>query len=146
MSNVPFTLAWASPTVTAPNGRTWPIAATRTIRWSHNLGIAETVDIEVSRDGGATWEVVASGQANATNTSGTFDWLVSGPATTTARVRVTWSGGMAVTDLSNADFRIRVRLDAPSPTTARPPSLAHSTTDRDGLRSGRAFATAGHLR
>ena len=64
-----------------------------------------TVDLDVSRAGaGGPFESIAAGIAN----TGTFDWLVSGPATSTALVRVTAhdAAGNTGQDLSDAAFEI----------------------------------------
>lgn len=52
-----------------------------------------------------TWSVLAASVTNL-NASGSFVWTVTGPATTTARIRVTWTANSAVQDLINVDFRI----------------------------------------
>ena len=45
-------------TITAPNTAvTWTIGSTRSITWTHNLGAAAAVDIDVSRDGGGDLEL-----------------------------------------------------------------------------------------
>jgi hypothetical protein len=87
--------------------RAGAIGPSRSISWSHNLGALESVNIEVSRDGGNTWVTLASGVANSGNASGTFGWTVTGPATTTARIRVTWTANGGVQDVSNSNFRIQ---------------------------------------
>ncbi len=103
-----ITLAPANLTVTAPNTNVnWTVGSTRNITWSHNLGTSETVMIELSRDGGTTWGPLGTAIANSGNTSGTVSWAVTGPATTAARVRVTWSRSPAVQDVGNVNFRIQ---------------------------------------
>jgi hypothetical protein len=91
-------------TVTAPNtGVNWTIGSTRNITWTHNLGTGSTVNIEISRNGGASWATIAAGVANAGATSGSYSWVVTGPSTTQARIRV--SSGSA-SDVSNVNFTI----------------------------------------
>ena len=108
ISNVTFTLAAPAISVTAPNSNVnWSIGANRSINWSHNLGTLESVNVEISRDGGATWTTLASGVANSGNGSGTLSWTVTGPATATARIRVTWTADGSVQDMSNVNFRIQ---------------------------------------
>ncbi len=108
VSNVPFTLATPGVTVTMPNTNVlWTIGSNRTITWTHNLGNAERVNLEVSRDGGTNWTTLATNVAHTTNTSGSFVWTVTGPATTQARVRVTWTANGSVQDMSNVNFRIQ---------------------------------------
>jgi hypothetical protein len=94
-------------TVTAPNTAvTWAVGTTQTIRWTDNLGSGATVRLEISRDGGTTWSLITSSVANSSSTSGSFNWTVSGPATTTARIRATWTVNGAVTDASDVNFTI----------------------------------------
>jgi hypothetical protein len=64
------------------------------------------VAIDVSRDGGATFSPITT-FTTTSDTSGSYSWVVTGPATTQARIRVTWTANAAVTDLSNVNFRIQ---------------------------------------
>ncbi len=106
ISNVNFTVANAFVTVTAPNTNVaWTIGTTNNITFSHNLGTGQAVAIEVSRDGGASYAPITTFTTTSA-TSGSYPWVVTGPATTTARVRVTWLAG-AATDISNVNFRIQ---------------------------------------
>jgi hypothetical protein len=110
VSDVVFTLAAPFVTVSVPNTNVnWATGQVRNVTWSHNLGTAESVIIEVSRDAGLTWTSItpAPQVPNSANTTGTFSWTVTGPATTQARIRVTWAANGAVTDMSNVNFRIR---------------------------------------
>jgi hypothetical protein len=117
-SDVPFTLAVPAITVTAPNTNVnWPIGTTRAITWSHNLGELESVQIEVSRDSGATWSAVTS-VPNTAVTAGSFDWVVTGPVTNAARIRVTWPGNSAAQDMSDVNFRIPSNITVTSPNTS----------------------------
>ena len=90
-----------------PGGRSWAIGSTKQIKWNHNLGTLESVKIEVARDGVNYTETIAASATNTANTTGTFSWVVTGPATTMARVRVTWTTNAAVTDVSNVNFKIQ---------------------------------------
>jgi uncharacterized membrane protein len=118
-SNVVFTLAAPTVTVTAPNTNVnWTIGSAQNVTWSHNLGTSENVQIEVSRDGGTTWSVVTASQPNSANTSGTFSWTVTGPATTSARMRVTWTRNGTVQDISNVNFQISSPIAVTAPNTA----------------------------
>ena len=106
-SNTPFAVARPSITVTAPNTAvTWSVGSRRDITWSHNLPAGDTVDLDVSRDGGATWVSIATGVANTSATTGRYSWVVTAPETTTGRVRVRWSADAVAADSSNADFAI----------------------------------------
>ena len=65
------------------------MGTSRTITWSHNLGASAFVRLELSRDGGASWEIIASSAQNTAAATGFFQWAVTGPQTPNARIRVT---------------------------------------------------------
>jgi hypothetical protein len=89
-------------TLTAPNTAVvWPAGATRAISWTSSMGAQETVSIELSRDGGATWTVLGL----AANT-GLYQWTVTNPTTSAARARVVWTRATSVFDASDASFTI----------------------------------------
>ncbi len=107
VSNVAFTLAAPTLTVTTPNTNvSWAVGSTRSIKWNHNLGNRDFVKIELARDGVNYTEVIAASAPNTANTNSTFTWVVTGPSTTTARVRVTWLADPALNDTSDVTFRI----------------------------------------
>jgi sugar lactone lactonase YvrE len=99
-------------------GLRWPIGSTRTIRWQHNLATGETVDIDLSRDGGSTWTSLATSVVNASATAGSYSWTVGGPATTHGRVRVSRSSDPATADASDVDFTISGSLSLTAPAGA----------------------------
>lgn len=70
--------------VTPVGGERWEIGTTQRIRWSAQ-GLVN-VRLELSRDGGSTFNEVITPSTPAS--AGQFDWLVSGPSTLTAVVRV----------------------------------------------------------
>ncbi len=101
----------------APDGgEDWTVGSTQAITWTASDAVGVTVvDLDYSTDGGATYpNPIANGLAN----SGSFAWIVPGPSTSAARVRVTArdAAGNAAQDGSNADFSIS--LDARSLTIA----------------------------
>jgi hypothetical protein len=107
ISNVPFTIAAPFVAISSPSTPvTWTIGSTRTIQWSHNLGTSAVVHIDVSRDGGATWSRIADA-ANTGESSSQFRWVVTGPATDKARLRVTWTAQPSVSAVTATTFRIR---------------------------------------
>ncbi len=96
-------------TVTSPNTAvTWTLGSARVITWttSSNFTAGATFRVELSRDGGTTYELLAASVPNATATSGSYNWTVTGPATTQGRMRVTWTVNGRVTDISNSNFTI----------------------------------------
>jgi hypothetical protein len=103
-----FTIAAPFVTVTSPkSGVVWTIGSTNAITWRHNLGTAGAVKIEISRNGGTTWSVMSSSSQNSGASAGSYSWAVSGPATTTGRLRVTWTSNTAVADRNNGSFTIQ---------------------------------------
>ncbi|MBI2916502.1 MAG: hypothetical protein HYY01_00775 [Chloroflexi bacterium] len=98
--------------LTSPNGaEDWPIGSRQTITWS-SFGLRGLVRIELSADGGATWQTVVS----RTRDDGTHAWTVQGPETTQARVRVSSLSNRDVSDASNASFSIPVpEIEVTSP-------------------------------
>jgi hypothetical protein len=88
-------------TIIAPNGgELWPIGESRIIQWSWTDVIA-TVDIELSRDGGFTWEMLADDTAN----TGSFMWTVTGPFVPYNQIRIL-AQSEGVSDFSDAPFCI----------------------------------------
>jgi hypothetical protein len=95
-------------TVTSPNnGVTWAIGSVHAMTWTNNLGTAATVKLELSRDRGATWQLLAASVENLSASGGSYNWTVTGPATTGGRVRATWNTNPGVTDTSSGNFRIQ---------------------------------------
>lgn len=95
----------ASPTLslTAPNGgESWEIGSTHAITWSSS-GLA-WLKIELSRDGGSSYSETLVDPVPAS--AGSFNWLITGPPTSDARVRVSTSTITPASDESNDDFKI----------------------------------------
>jgi hypothetical protein len=90
--------------VTTPSGgELWEIGTRREIRWEGTLDGGAM--IELTRDGGATWETLFTNTPN----DGVADWEVVGPASTTCRVRVTRLepvNGLTLVGESAANFGI----------------------------------------
>lgn len=92
-----------SPSVTllAPNGgELWAVGSVQSVSWQ-STGSTPEVELELSRDGGQTWQAVAA----ATPDDGAEALTVPGPATAQARLRVSSPDG-SIADASDADFRI----------------------------------------
>ncbi|MBI3801541.1 MAG: hypothetical protein HY268_31795 [Deltaproteobacteria bacterium] len=90
------------PVVLSPNGgEGWPLGSTQTIRWNPG-GVSDQLNIELSRDNGATWVVLFHNTPN----DGTQNWTVTGPATGQALVRVSSVKTPSIADTSNAVFTI----------------------------------------
>jgi hypothetical protein len=107
VSDANVKIATPAVTVAVPNTNVlWTLGSTRTISWSHNLGTSATMKLEVSRDGGSSWSTINTSVPNSGASTGSFSWTVSGPRTSRARIRVTWTANTAVRDRSDVDFRI----------------------------------------
>ncbi|MCS6804701.1 MAG: zinc-dependent metalloprotease [Acidobacteriota bacterium] len=118
VSNANFSISEPPPpigiTLIAPNGgENWPVGSVQVIRWTSN-GVSGNVRIRLSRDGGATYTTLTSNTAN----DGSFEWTVTGPATTQARIEVQSRNDSTIRDVSDANFTIS---DAPPPPP--PPSI-----------------------
>jgi|GEM_PF-4921153 len=104
-SNADFTITGPPPptiTLTAPNGgESWDIGTVQDITWTSS-GLTGMVKIEVSRNSGSSWSSLISSTAN----DGSHPWTVTGPGSTTARIKVTSVASPTTSDSSNADFII----------------------------------------
>ena len=72
------------------------------IRWK-SVGVGGNVQIQLSRDDGASWTTIVENTAN----DGAEEWNVMGPATTQARIRVLKANKPAIQDSSNKTFTIQ---------------------------------------
>ena len=92
--------------VASPNGgEVWPVGSSQEIAWTAS-GVAN-VKIELSRDGGATWEDIVASTAAA---AGTYPWTVTGPASANCVVRVSDATDGSPSDDSDAAFTIREQM------------------------------------
>jgi hypothetical protein len=103
-----FTTQSSTPsiTVTSPNGsEQWSVGSTQTITWASS-GVTGDVHVAISRDGGSSWADVITDTAN----DGSESWMVTGPTTTQARMRVTSALNSSIWDISDADFIIGAEI------------------------------------
>jgi hypothetical protein len=113
--------------VTTPNGgESWQTTSTQTIGWS-STGVSGNVSISVSRNGGTSYDVIAASTEN----DGTFDWIVTGPATAQGRVRVTSVVNASHSDDSDGIFMI---ADAPGGDASVTPGIVSASTSTWFLR------------
>ncbi|MBK6767090.1 MAG: hypothetical protein IPG71_12550 [bacterium] len=107
-----FHLVLPTLTLTRPNGgETFVAGATEAIQWTHtNLSGFLTLEVNRTYPTGA-WELIAT---NVNAAGGTYSWPVSGPGTTSARVRVRSLSLAQIADTSNALFDIVVNNQAPA--------------------------------
>jgi DNA-binding beta-propeller fold protein YncE len=69
----------------APESQSWLLGSRQLVRWTHNVGAGAFV-VELSRDGGITWESL--GVKNGSARSGAFRWTVTGPTAGSVLIRV----------------------------------------------------------
>jgi hypothetical protein len=113
-------VAGAFVTVTAPSatGISWQAGAQKQIRFNHNLGKNKAVTIELSRDDGGNWTTIDAAHLTTGAKASTFQWTVTAPITTAARIRVTLNTNPAVSDVGNAPFTITSRVKVTQPNAA----------------------------
>lgn len=87
-------------TVVSPQaGDVWPVGSERSILWMAGTGPTNRV-IQVSRDGGGTWDTI-----DVTPNDGEYTWIVTGPETDQAKVRV-FPAGNTTTQQQSGLFTI----------------------------------------
>jgi subtilisin-like proprotein convertase family protein len=105
-SDTVFAIVAPNLRIVAPNGgEELRVGHTSTLRWS-SLGVDGNVKLEISRDGGATWETLFDDLEN----SGSKDWEVTGPDSTNALLRISATSQNGVDDVSDAAFAIAAPL------------------------------------
>ncbi|MBN1998175.1 FG-GAP repeat protein [candidate division KSB1 bacterium] len=113
VSDAPFRILPAPElTVVSPNGgEIWQTTSQKTIRWT-SINTSDFVDINLSRDNGQTWEVLAENVPD----NGEYQWTVNAPASAFCRIQVSDADGSPV-DTSDNVFTIS---DMPSITLSSP--------------------------
>jgi hypothetical protein len=102
--------------IVAPDGgEVWSLGETRAFRWDSTPDV-DSLDIALSRDGGASWETVATDVPAA---GGELAWSVTGPVSAQMLARFTATHDAQVTDTSAATFVLQhdlswLSLDQPS--------------------------------
>ncbi|MDK9698890.1 MAG: S8 family serine peptidase [bacterium] len=87
---------------TGNGGESWPIGSSQSIQWSTYSPIT-AFRIELNRNyPSANWENLYTG----TLASNSYNWMVTGPTTTTARFRILNIEDLTQGDTSNANFTI----------------------------------------
>ena len=117
-SNANFTIGLRTLTVTSPNGgESWGTGTSQNVLWT-SQNLTGNVNIQLNRTyPGGAWEDIAMGTPN----DNLEPWLVTVPATTTARMRIISVSFPAVGDTSNSNFSIT----APN----QPPVVVHDPLD-----------------
>jgi hypothetical protein len=119
LSNLTFKVTAPAVTLTRPtaSGLVWKAGTVQSIAWSHALGAGSLMNIELSRDNGGNWAPIATNVVNAA-TVGTYNWTVTAPLTTQARIRVSWAGNPAVSSTNPWPIAITSRVQVTAPNTA----------------------------
>ncbi|HKK45535.1 MAG TPA: hypothetical protein VJ964_08440 [Balneolaceae bacterium] len=92
----------SSISVLSPNGsESFAIGSVQLIQWA-SVNSSSTVKIELSRDGGSTFELLFDNQPS----SGAVNWTVTGPETFQAVIRVTSDDNPTLSDVSDYPFSI----------------------------------------
>src|SRR4029079_2448750 len=81
------------------------------ITWSTNLPAASPVVVELSRDGGLSFETLAVAAPN----TGRFDWVAAGPDSAAVFARVTMTDPVALTSTSGAFAIVTAALTVTGP-------------------------------
>jgi Subtilase family/Peptidase inhibitor I9 len=112
-----FVLRSPALTVTYPNRHVnWGTGSRQPITWTHELPVNSSVRVLLSRDDGRTFVPIAERVLVSSPAAGGITWLVTGPNTTAARIRVEAADGSA-SDESDAAFVIGdpfIRLMSPN--------------------------------
>ncbi len=88
--------------LTSPiGGEQWPTGSTQNIKWTPS-SVTGNVNIFLSRDAGTTWETIILGTPN----DGNQDWVVTGPSTALARIKIASVNNPNVISISGANFLI----------------------------------------
>jgi M6 family metalloprotease-like protein len=88
--------------ISAPDGgERWELGQSVSIEWS-SYGFASNLDVQLSRNGGSTWETLFED----TNNDGAENWTVSGSVSTDCLLRIRHWSDPTKFDVSNAAFAI----------------------------------------
>ena len=94
-------------TVISPNGDDiLPLGTLTSIKWTSS-GIGGFLKIEISRDGGSSYELIANDQPNI----GYYNWTITGPETFQALIKITSVEDSSVYDISDYVFRIAAGVE-----------------------------------
>lgn len=95
-------------TILTPNGNdVWAVGSLQTIKWISS-SVTGALRIQISRDGGSTFELI---QDNVPNV-GFYSWTVQGPVTFQAVIRITSNDDSNVFDVSDLSFSIGSGVDS----------------------------------
>lgn len=119
-------------TVISPNGNDiLEIGSLQTFRWN-SFGIGSGIKIELSRDGGTTFELVADNQPNV----GFYNWTVSGAPTFLAIIKLTALEDSTITDVSDLPFTIGSGVESQIVSNAEDVINQNAVTPQENLIVG----------
>ncbi|GAG22290.1 unnamed protein product, partial [marine sediment metagenome] len=102
-------------TLTSPNGNEeWLVDSSHPITWS-KTGTFANVKLEYSTNSGSGYDNVIVTSTGAGAATGSYDWTVDDSISKDVRVRVTNADDSAVSDTSDADFKIMGSLTLTAP-------------------------------
>ncbi|MGG9972550.1 hypothetical protein ACQ33O_12220, partial [Ferruginibacter sp. SUN002] len=102
-NNAAFTITPATPFLLSPNGGEVLYSGTvQNITWTTSK-LYTTARLEYSTDNGTTWTLIT----NAASNNGSYAWTIPNQNSTTCLVRISNTGDMSVSDVSNAVFTIK---------------------------------------
>ncbi len=114
-SNANFNIR-GSVTLSEPNGsEVWVVGESRAITWMRT-GSFPNVELRYSTDGGTTYPSLITASTSAGTLS--YAWIVPDALSTGVRVKITDTGDSAVTDVSDANFKIKGSVTLTSPNGA----------------------------
>jgi hypothetical protein len=131
--------AWAtvppSPGTEAPGSGpgTEVVTTAQSITWTKGAGVY-SVDVELSRNGGITWQTIARNQPGTS-----LPWIVTPPGTGVAKVRVRDAAVASRADASDANFTISSGLVAVDPLPGLPKVAAIRMLGANPVRGPVAF-------
>jgi len=129
--------------VISPNGgEEWILGSSQSIQWEVKNGSSiELVRIDLSRDGGSSYQDLGRGQGEF------WSWEVSGTATSQALIRISFVDYPAVSDVSNGVFSIAevVPPDETKTGTYLSASLPFTIEEGERLKSLDSLVAAGNL-
>lgn len=101
-NSINFSIVTPSLTLTSPNGgEFWDTDSVKNITWN-SANLTGKVRIELTRDYGVTFETLFSETEN----DGSEAWVVTGPGSSQAKIKITSIEVPSLTDISDAPFTI----------------------------------------
>ncbi|MCX5894202.1 MAG: PQQ-binding-like beta-propeller repeat protein, partial [Proteobacteria bacterium] len=98
-------------TIASPNGgENWNVGSSQNIAWT-SASLSGNVKLELSRNGGSTYPETLA--ASVPVGAGSYPWAVTGPASSTCRVKVTSLSDPSLFAVSNSNFTVSILAALP---------------------------------